>query len=568
MMTDNKDGMKVKSSSQTDGSNGQNNSEKSCSATNIEMKETYCSKLEHDSQATIQAEPSSPAPSIEEDVGLQLARTMSINPAPIPIPRSQRRGLFSSFPLIPEVENPKHYSRPTKWFITFVVAIAAASAPMGSSIFFPSLGQVTETFKTTDTVTNLSVALYMLSMGIFPLWWASFSERLGRRTVFISSFALFAVANVLSAVSTSIEMLIVTRMLGGGAAASAQSVGAGSIADIWDPVERGRAMGIFYLGPLCGPLVAPIIGGILSQVWDWRSTQWFLTIYGGLTLLLLIFGLPETLTRTDLPSLEQNGEPLQRPISRVSSRQMINTTTKVMKIIAVAIVEPLKSLWYLRFPAVIWTIFYASLAFGSLYILNVSIQTTFSKPPYNFSTISVGLMYVPNSLGYITSSFFGGRWMDSVMKREAKRANRKDERGKFIYQPEDRMCENAWFGALIFPAGLIWYGWTAEKGVFWLCPAIANFFFGLGSMIIFSMGTTMLTEFMPKRASIGVALNALCRNIVSCIGGVVAAPVIHAIGNGWLFTIVGVSSLLGSAVIWAMKHYGPRWRITMEQKMK
>lgn len=38
-------------------------------------------------------------------------------------------------------------------------------------------------------------------------------------------------------------MLIVFRILGGGAAASVQAVGAGTIADLWEPFERGRAMG-------------------------------------------------------------------------------------------------------------------------------------------------------------------------------------------------------------------------------------------------------------------------------------------------------------------------------------
>lgn len=88
-------------------------------------------------------------------------------------------------------------------------------------------------------------------------------------------------------------MLIVMRILGGGAAASVQAVGAGTIADVWEVKERGRAMGIFYLGPLCGPLLAPIIGGALAEKLGWRSTQWFLAIYGGAVLFFLFFALPE-----------------------------------------------------------------------------------------------------------------------------------------------------------------------------------------------------------------------------------------------------------------------------------
>lgn len=88
-------------------------------------------------------------------------------------------------------------------------------------------------------------------------------------------------------------MLVVMRVLGGGAAASVQAVGAGTIADVWEVRERGRAMGTYYLGPLCGPLFAPIIGGALAQKFGWRSTLWFLVIYGAAVLLFLIFALPE-----------------------------------------------------------------------------------------------------------------------------------------------------------------------------------------------------------------------------------------------------------------------------------
>lgn len=97
---------------------------------------------------------------------------------------------------------------------------------------------------------------------------------------------------------------------------------------------------------------------------------------------------------------------------------------------------------------------------------------------------------------------------------------------------------------------------------------IANFFFGMGSMLIFAMVTTMLTEFMPKKSSEGVALNNFMRNIFSCVGSFVTAPIISAIGNGWLFTILGIASFLSSFVILAMRIYGPRWRQTMEERMR
>ena len=60
----------------------------------------------------------------------------SEGPKPIEVARADRRGLFGRFTLVAEVQEPKHYPRGTKWFITFVVALAAVAAPMGSAIFF------------------------------------------------------------------------------------------------------------------------------------------------------------------------------------------------------------------------------------------------------------------------------------------------------------------------------------------------------------------------------------------------------------------------------------------------
>jgi MFS family permease len=97
---------------------------------------------------------------------------------------------------------------------------------------------------------------------------------------------------------------------------------------------------------------------------------------------------------------------------------------------------------------------------------------------------------------------------------------------------------------------------------------VANFFFGVGTMLVFGIVTTMLTEFMPNRASHGIALNNFVRNIFACVGSLVAEPLINAIGNGWLFTILGIWTLLsGPIVIWAMINFGDKWRKSSAERM-
>ncbi|KAI0406496.1 major facilitator superfamily domain-containing protein [Xylaria palmicola] len=488
-----------------------------------------------------------------------------------PVPKESRRGLFPWLSLVPEVDRPTHYTGGIKWMLTIFVAAAACAAPMGSSIFYPSLGEIAEDLHVSATVVNLSIAVYMLSMSIFPLWWSSFSETLGRRSIYLVSFALNAVFTAASGLSQNIAQLLIFRILAGGAAASVQAVGAGTIADIWEPRERGRAMGIFYLGPLTGPLLAPIIGGALTSAFGWRSTMYFLAVYGALIFVLVLFGVPETLPRRPQAgaAASVSGD-AGDALSRVSSRRSVMQARTRMAGLWVkrVFIDPLSIIGLLRFPAIGLVVAYAAITFGSLFVLNICVQSAFSKPPYSFQPLIVGLLYIPGSLGYFLASLLGGPWLDRIMEREARKAGRYDERGRLIVYPEDRVRENAWLSSTLYPGALVWFGWTVQTHQHWAVPSVANFFFGVGSMLVFSMATTMLTEFMPRRASSGVALNNFVRNILSAAGAVVGEPLIEAIGFGWLATAVAlIAWIAGNLSLFLLRRNSQKWRKTMNEQM-
>ncbi|KGQ06872.1 Quinidine resistance protein 3 [Beauveria bassiana D1-5] len=455
-----------------------------------------------------------------------------------------RRRLLDRILLIGTKEDAKLYKDGEKWLFTAIVSLAAAVAPLGSAMLMLS-----------GTVANLSVALYALSMAIIPLWWSVLSEAYGRRPIYLVSFTLFLVWNSVAAVSTSIEMFIIMRFLAGGASASVAAVGAGTVADLWEVKRRGTAMGYFFLGPMLGPLVSPIIGGILTQRFGWRSTQWGAVVYGGLVWLSMIFLLPETSSKAvkgKEPAVAENSEGGNvQPVPE-------SCVSRFFKALGRMLVEPFRLVGYLRSPPLFMTCYYASISFACYYILNLAIQRTFSRDPYSFRAIILGLLYIPSALGSIVASVVGGRWTDYVMRREAKAAGRFDESGNPKFRPSDRMCENAWIPAFVFPAALLVFGWTTHEGIFWFAPIVVTFFFGLGNSLIFNTATTMLTEILPGKASNAVALNNLMRNTLSCAAAVATDPLLGAIGTQWLFTGLAVICWASSGVIWALKRHSDK----------
>lgn len=310
--------------------------------------------------------------------------------------------------------------------------------------------------------------------------------------------------------------------------------------------------------------------------------MWFLAIFGGLNLISLFVFLPETLAKRKplLPPASSandennnnNNNNLNQTnsLARMSTRQSVAVKSKqVAVMLRKAFIDPLNCITFLRFPPVLLVVAFASVTFAALFVVNISIQSTFSVAPYGYSTIIIGLLYIPSSLGYFMASLFGGRWVDYIMHREAKAAGRYDDKGKLVYLPEDRLRENAWIAATTYPLAMIWYGWCADKGIFWFACMVPNFFFGVASMLVFGAVTTMLTEFVPKRSSSAVALNNFVRNIFSCVGVIVTQPLIDAMGVGWLCTMVALLCLIsGNTCIFLLRRYSEKWRIDMDEKMR
>ena len=102
---------------------------------------------------------------------------------------------------------------------------------------------------------------------------------------------------LVAALSRSIGVLIGMRCFQGLGSSAVLSIGAATLADIYDPRERGTKMGIYYAAPLLGPSLGPILGGVLTQYLSWRATFWFLFIWMGICLAMFVFLFKDTYRR-------------------------------------------------------------------------------------------------------------------------------------------------------------------------------------------------------------------------------------------------------------------------------
>ncbi|TAM87744.1 DHA2 family efflux MFS transporter permease subunit, partial [bacterium] len=114
--------------------------------------------------------------------------------------------------------------------------------------------------------------------------------RFGRREYYAASIIGFTIASVLCGVSTSFTELVFWRVVqgifGGGLISTSQAI----LQETYPPAEIGKGQGIFALGVVIGPTIAPTLGGIITDQLSWRWV-FFINIVPGVlaTLLTLLF---------------------------------------------------------------------------------------------------------------------------------------------------------------------------------------------------------------------------------------------------------------------------------------
>ena len=193
--------------------------------------------------------------------------------------------------------------RTTPPHILTLVMITGMSA-LSMSIFLPSLAAMTSYFETDYAIMQIALSGYLAATALMQVFIGPISDRYGRRVIVIGSMAVFVVASIGAMLATTVEMFLLFRILQTSVATS-MALGRAIVRDMVPQDEAASMIGYVTMGMAIVPMVGPMIGGALEQLFGWQATFLFLAIAGFATLLLVFADLGETVQGSGVGFREQ-----------------------------------------------------------------------------------------------------------------------------------------------------------------------------------------------------------------------------------------------------------------------
>jgi len=188
------------------------------------------------------------------------------------------------------------------WAVALLIGLTAI-APLAIDMFLPSMPTMAEEFDVSASIMQLAVTLFLLSFAASQLVYGSASDRYGRRPVLIAGLLLFIAGGALSLFAQSAEMLILGRIVQGIGGGAGPAIGRAMVLDVFGRERAARVMAYMTIATPLAPAIAPVIGGVLQDAFNWRSV--FVVLIGIGVFLLVAYRvlLPETNVRRDAGAL-------------------------------------------------------------------------------------------------------------------------------------------------------------------------------------------------------------------------------------------------------------------------
>ena len=179
-------------------------------------------------------------------------------------------------------------------FLPATLGMLTAFGPFVTDFYLPVLPEMAEYFHTSPALVSMSLTTGMIGLAGGQMFIGPLTDKYGRKHILVASMCLFAIASALCIFSTNIFMFNVSRLFQGIAGAGGIVISKSMATDMYSGKSLAHFMAVLFAVNGIAPVIAPVVGGIMSSVTDWKGIFAVLMAFG-IVLLVCCAILRETL---------------------------------------------------------------------------------------------------------------------------------------------------------------------------------------------------------------------------------------------------------------------------------
>ena len=176
-----------------------------------------------------------------------------------------------------------------------ILGALSAFGPLAIDFYLPGFPAMALAFGTDEKHIQTTLAAYFLGLSIGQLAYGPVADRFGRRIPLLVGVTLFTVASLACAFAPSLDTLIVARFVQALGGCAGMVLSRAIVSDKCDAVGSAKVFSQLMLVMGLAPILAPMLGGLMVNLYGWQSIFIALTLFSALCTLAVALGLPESL---------------------------------------------------------------------------------------------------------------------------------------------------------------------------------------------------------------------------------------------------------------------------------
>ncbi|MDB5155883.1 MAG: Bcr/CflA family drug resistance efflux transporter [Mucilaginibacter sp.] len=180
------------------------------------------------------------------------------------------------------------------FFTVLILGSLTALGPFSIDMYLPGFPAIAKSFHTTTAQVSLSLSSFFVGLAAGQLLYGPLLDRFGRKRPLYIGLVLYIIASAGCYFSTSIETLIVLRFIQAIGACAAGVASMAMVRDIFPLDQNAKIFALLILILGASPMIAPTVGGYVTEVFGWHLIFVILGIMALVILLTVIFFLPES----------------------------------------------------------------------------------------------------------------------------------------------------------------------------------------------------------------------------------------------------------------------------------